>query len=92
MLTVKKQLCLGCGLCVQNCPQGAISLLCNQAWIDQSECNSCRLCLEVCPQGAIAEVVPVSAEELRQTLASLRERTEDILSRLGKIKVAAREK
>ena len=82
MLQIRKDLCLGCGLCAQNCPQQAIWLLWGQAEIDQSRCNLCRLCLEVCPQGAIIDKVPVSKGELQTTIASLKQRTDDLIERI----------
>ena len=82
MLQVRKDLCLGCGLCAQNCPQQAIRLLWGQAEIDQSRCNLCRLCLEVCPQGAIVDRIPVSKDELQTTVATLKQRTDDLIERI----------
>lgn len=86
MLKVREDLCLGCGLCVQSCPTGAISLLWDQAKIDQDKCNLCRLCQEVCWQGAIVERVPVSREEMTATVSSLRQRTDDLLERIERLK------
>ncbi|HUV57049.1 MAG TPA: 4Fe-4S binding protein [Dehalococcoidales bacterium] len=40
MLQVRKDLCLGCGLCAQNCPQQAISLLWGQAEIEPEQMQS----------------------------------------------------
>ena len=92
MLQVRKDLCLGCGLCAQNCPRGAILLLWSQAEIDQSRCNSCRLCVEVCPQGAIVERIPVSKEEITTTVASLKQHTDDLLERIERLKRGQRQR
>ena len=86
MLQVRKDLCLSCGLCVDSCPQQAIRLLWDQAEIDQSRCNQCRLCLEFCPQGAITEMVPMSSGELQITIVSLKQRTDDLIQRIEKLK------
>jgi len=86
MLQIRKDLCLGCGLCAQNCPQQAISLLSGQAEIDQRRCNQCRFCLEVCPQRAIVEMVPVSKPELQATVASLKQTTENLIERIERLK------
>ena len=86
MLQVRKDRCLGCGLCADSCPRGAISLLRGQAKIDQTRCNSCRLCLEACPQGAIVETIPVSMEEIKATIANLNRRTGDLLERIEGLK------
>ena len=86
MLQVRKDLCLGCGLCAENCPQQAISLLSGQAEIDQNKCNQCYLCLEVCLQGAIVEMVPVSKQELQTTVVSLKQRTENLIERIERLK------
>ena len=86
MLQVRKDLCLGCGLCAQNCPREAIWLLEGEAEIDQNRCNLCRLCVEVCPQGAIVETVPVSKDELQATVVALRQRTDDLIERIERLR------
>jgi len=86
MLKVRQELCLGCGLCAESCPRGAISLLWGRAEIDHNRCNSCRLCLEVCPQGAIVEKVVVSKDELKATLTSLSQKTEELLARIERLR------
>ena len=86
MLRVRKDLCLGCGLCIEGCPRQAITTVSGQAKINQGRCNQCRFCLDVCPQGAIVEVSPVSKSELEITVTALRYKTDDIISRIVKLK------
>ena len=86
MLHMRKDLCLGCGMCAQSCPRGAISLPWGQAEINQNRCDSCRLCLQVCPQGAIVELIPVSQEEVKATVSSLKQRTDDLLARIERLR------
>jgi Pyruvate/2-oxoacid:ferredoxin oxidoreductase delta subunit len=91
MLRVRWDLCRGCGICVESCPQQAIAIVSATAQITQERCNRCRLCLDVCPQGAITEVAPVSGDELQATVAGLKEKTEDIIARIEKLKEKQRQ-
>ena len=86
ILQVRKDFCLGCGLCAESCPQQAISLPSGQAQIDQSRCNHCGICLDVCPNGAIIELTPVSTGELRATVTALQDRLDDIITRIEKLR------
>ena len=86
MLRVKRDLCLGCGLCVENCPQQAVSIVSATAQINQSRCNQCHRCLDVCPQGAIREVAPVSGHEMQAIVTGLKDKTEDIIARIDRLK------
>ncbi len=46
--------CTGCGICVDRCFVGAISLQDNEAVIDENKCKACGVCVEQCPQDAIS--------------------------------------
>jgi ferredoxin len=91
MIQVRKGLCLGCGLCLESCPQQAIQLLWGQAEIDENRCNQCHLCVKACPQGAIVELVPVSMGELQATVISLKQKTSDFIERIENLKRQQRE-
>ena len=82
MIRIRKDLCLGCGLCLDSCLREAISIVSGQAEIDQSRCDQCRACIESCPQDAIVELTPVSRVELEASVSALRSRADDILARI----------
>ena len=41
----------------------------------------------MCSQGAIIEVVPVSIGELRTTVVNLKERTDDLIGRIERLRL-----
>lgn len=43
--TVNPDVCIGCTLCVSNCPQNAITMVNDKAVIDNSKCISCDICV-----------------------------------------------
>ena len=86
MLRVRKDLCAGCGLCAENCPQQAISFFTGQAEIDNGKCNGCRHCVELCPRGAIVEATPVSVHDLKESVASMTQEVEGLIERIERLK------
>jgi len=51
---IDEKTCLGCGLCINNCPVGAISFNTNgKAVIDKTKCINCGTCQNLCPVNAI---------------------------------------
>jgi len=55
-ISIDKEKCNGCGLCVSICPVQAISLIQNKAFIDQKKCNECLQCMDECPAYAIHQI------------------------------------
>lgn len=49
---VEEEDCVGCGICSDNCPQGAI-IIDDIAVIDKSVCIGCGECFTVCPHDAV---------------------------------------
>ena len=50
---LKKDLCVGCGICKNICPAKAIVIKDGKAVIDRSECIRCFCCQEFCPKSAM---------------------------------------
>ncbi len=50
--TIRPERCTKCGLCVENCPQGIISLSPFPV-IDEPGCIACYYCQRICPENAI---------------------------------------
>ena len=63
---INEDLCVGCGVCVDDCPVGAITLKEDQkAIINEDECIRCGRCHDVCPQEAVrhdSERIPKEVE------------------------------
>jgi ferredoxin len=62
---IKEENCIGCGICVNECPVNAISLIDEIAEINMDECIRCGICHDVCPQDAVrhdSEKIPQEVE------------------------------
>ena len=52
---VDRNVCVACGVCMKNCPRGAISIYRGcYATMDGDRCVGCGLCAKACPAGCIA--------------------------------------
>ncbi|MEI6564894.1 MAG: 4Fe-4S binding protein [bacterium] len=54
IIKIDEAKCTGCGLCIPNCPEGAIQILDNKArLVSDLFCDGLGACLGHCPEGAI---------------------------------------
>ncbi|MGB9893853.1 MAG: FAD-binding protein [Candidatus Saccharicenans sp.] len=54
LLKIKREACTGCGLCIQVCPFGALSLDNENIVTVNDLCTGCGACLPECPTGALS--------------------------------------
>ncbi len=55
-VNIDNEKCEGCSICVPLCPENAISILNDKAFIDQDGCTDCLQCINECPNDAIHQV------------------------------------
>ena len=54
IITIDQEKCTGCGVCIPNCPEGALQIIDNKArLISDLFCDGLGACLGHCPEGAI---------------------------------------
>ena len=55
IITIDEEKCTGCGLCIPNCPEGAIQIIDEKArLVSDLFCDGLGACLGHCPEGAIS--------------------------------------
>lgn len=70
--------CIGCGACVQTCPDGALSIGPEGiAVVDQSKCTDCGKCVSVCPVSAMS--LPPNAVQPEQQSEQVLEISEPVV-------------
>ena len=73
---VNEDICVGCGVCVDDCPVGAITLKDDQkAIINEDECIRCGRCHDVCTQEAVRH----DSERIPQEVEANVKKTKDLL-------------
>jgi ferredoxin len=73
---VNEDLCVGCGVCVDDCPVDAITLKDDQkALINEDECIRCGRCHDICPQEAVRH----DSERIPQEVEANVEKTRSLL-------------
>lgn len=70
---VHEEMCIGCGICIDECYPGAISLQGDIASIDEDECIRCGVCHDACPEGAVRHDGERIADEVGANLAWTRQ-------------------
>ena len=80
---ISEEKCIGCSLCVNDCPGACIRLENGKAHASRSGCIECGHCFAICPQGAIRmanytcgdePVVPMTELDSDTLLAAMRSR------------------
>ncbi|MGE5557111.1 MAG: RnfABCDGE type electron transport complex subunit B [Bacillota bacterium] len=62
--------CIACGICVKNCPEKAIEMHDNLAYIDHQKCTGCGVCVGKCPAKTINYVEPLAKQAIGKETAS----------------------
>jgi len=66
---IAEDMCIGCGVCVDECYPGAISLQGGIAVIDDDSCIRCGVCHDICVEEAIRHDGELVADEVEENLA-----------------------
>ena len=83
VVMINEEKCIGCSLCVNDCPGACLYLVKDKAHVHDSGCIECGHCYAICPQGAIRlegydcsdePVVPMTELDSKTLLAAMRSR------------------
>ena len=57
---IDRELCTGCGACIEICPPRALVMEQEMARLEEEFCEECGFCAAECPTGAITIPFPMS--------------------------------
>ncbi|MEW6009546.1 MAG: 4Fe-4S binding protein [Candidatus Omnitrophota bacterium] len=81
IIKIDEKKCNGCGLCIPNCPEGAIQIIDNKArLISDLFCDGLGACIGHCPQGAITiEEREAKEYDERKVMANIVKQGENVI-------------
>src|SRR3989344_1530448 len=73
IITIDEDKCNGCGLCIPNCPEGALRMIDGKArLLSDLFCDGLGACIGHCPQGAITiekrEAMPDDEKQVMENI------------------------
>jgi len=73
LITIDEEKCTGCGLCVPDCPEGALQIIDGKArLVSEPLCDGLGACLGACPEGAITveekDAVPYDEKKVMENI------------------------
>jgi ferredoxin len=73
IITIDREKCTGCGLCVPNCPEGALQIIDGKArLVSDLFCDGLGACIGRCPEGAISiESRPAEPYDERRVMENI---------------------
>jgi len=83
---VNEDMCVGCGICVDDCPVRAISMEDEKARINMEECIHCGTCHSVCPQEAVRHDSEKIPEVIKANMEMTKKFMEACAKYLGNVK------
>ncbi len=90
IISIDREKCTGCGLCIPNCPEGALKVIDGKArLVSDLFCDGLGACLGHCPEGAISvsvrEAVPYDEKRVMENIVPQGDNT--ILAHLEHLEV-----
>jgi NAD-dependent dihydropyrimidine dehydrogenase PreA subunit len=75
IIRIDEEKCTGCGLCIPNCPEGALQIIDGKArLVSDLSCDGLGACIGECPEGAIEievrEAAPYDEASVMETLVT----------------------
>ena len=82
IITINEELCNGCGLCIPNCPEGALQVIDGKArLVSDLFCDGLGACVGYCPEGAMTVVErEVEPYDERRVMANIVEHGENTIA------------
>jgi len=70
---VDKNECIGCSVCVEECPVDTISMTNEKAEVNMDNCIRCGTCHDVCPENAVKHDSEKIPDEVEANMAKTKE-------------------
>ena len=86
MPCINEEDCIGCGVCVESCPVGTISIENVVAVIDMANCIHCGICHNACPNDAVMHDSEKIPDEIKANVTKTKEFMSACAKYLGDVK------